>query len=108
MSAAVGITLFIIFLLLILGGGYFAWSNGYIGGQIVGGDCEENDDCRDESCIEEKCRKIDLAVGKKCDDNNLCKDDLFCSSTKICTAIPSSSPQNTTTTTSPGAVGAVC
>jgi ribosomal protein L7/L12 len=107
MSAAVGIILFIVLLLLIGGGGFFAWSYGYVGGQIIGGECEENDDCRNENCIEEKCRNIDLALGKKCDDDNLCKDDgsLFCSSAGICTAIPSSSSSSST---SPGTLGAVC
>jgi hypothetical protein len=104
MSAAVGIILFIVLLLLIGGGGFFAWSYGYVGGQIIGGECEDNDECRSENCIEEKCRNIDLAVGKKCDDNNRCKDDgsLFCSSAGICTATA------TTTTIQPGALGAVC
>jgi hypothetical protein len=105
MSAAVGIILFIVLLLLIGGGGFFAWSYGYVGGQIIGGECEENDDCRNENCIEEKCRNIDLAVGKKCDDDNRCKDDLFCSSAKICTAIPSSSPPPSI---SPGTLGDEC
>ena len=107
---AVFILFFIIIVIMVIVA--FIWKKGYIGGQLVGGTCSKNLDCRDSKCIDEVCRNLNLDTGDTCDQNNICKDGLYCSITDICTPIPTgptgaSGPTGPTGASGPtGATGA--